>query len=114
MFLIEILWLLPNSISYEPTFIWLSLGLQGAKELDLLYDEVFMIDILTQENPYAEFWCMAYSELSFLKQGRPRTYLLRLSVCPVWNQKNLVQPKKFGQKFDDDAMWGVREAAPKN
>ena len=22
-----------------------------------------------------------YSELSFLKQGRPRTYLLRLSVC---------------------------------
>ena len=23
-----------------------------------------------------------YSELSFLKQGRPRTYLLRLSVCP--------------------------------
>ena len=34
----------------------------------------------------------SYSELSFLKQGRPRTYLLRLSVClsvcPVWNQKN--------------------------
>ena len=37
-----------------------------------------------------------YSELSFLKQGRPRTYLLRLSVRPSVlsetkkNNKNLV------------------------
>ena len=63
---------------------------------------------------------ITHSELRFLKQGRPRTFLLRLSVCPsvrpsvcpVWNQKK--QPK-FGRlktKFHDDGgsakrTWGV-------
>ena len=51
------------------------------------------------QNPWCRTWTSEhYSELSFLKQGRPRTYLLRLSVCLSclkpkknwWNQKILV------------------------
>ena len=44
------------------------------------------------------------SELSFLKQGRPRTYLLRLSVCPSCLKPK--KPKHFGETFDDDAEGG--------
>ena len=47
---------------------------------------------------------------SFLKHGRPRTYLLRLSVC-----LSCLKPKEFGglkTKFDDDAGAAIGAGAP--
>ena len=61
---------------------------------------------------------MGNSELSFLKQGRPRTYLLRLSVRPSVRPscRKPKKPKHFGEKFDDDAEGGPLrgDPSPKN
>ena len=57
-----------------------------------------------------------YSELCFLKQGRPRRYLLRLSVLSVLSETkfwwHLSETKIW--RWCRQCMWGVLEADPKS